>query len=74
MTGPHLIPFTPSPEREREELCEQHANLTAYIQREAPELRASGQGDALGELERIEAAQWARLRELESMGSAGGQG
>ncbi|MDV6376091.1 hypothetical protein [Deinococcus arenicola] len=71
MTGGYLIPFTPSPEREREELCEQHASLTAYIAREGPEMRASGQHDALGELETIEAAQWARLREL---GSAGGQG
>jgi hypothetical protein len=73
MTGAHHIPFTVSPDREREELEGQHASLTAYIQREAPEMRASGQHDALGELEAIEAAMWARLMEL-GMGTAGGQG
>lgn len=74
MTGLHLIPFAPSPERKREELCDQHASLTAYIQRGAPETRAGGQHDALGELESIEAAVWVRPRELESAGRTRVQG
>jgi hypothetical protein len=71
---PHRIPFTPAPREAYQTLCEDHASLTAYIEREAPEMRASGQHDALAELEQVAAAQWERLRELHAQLSAGGAG
>lgn len=73
MTGPHRIPFTPSPRVEYQELCEQHTSLTVYLEREAPEMRASGQHDALAELERVAAAQWERLQELYAQVRARGE-
>lgn len=76
MTPPN-IPFTPDPRREYQDLCEQHDSLSAYIEREGPEMRASGQHAELEELERLEAAMHARINELyaqgASVGSAEGQ-
>lgn len=72
MTSPN-IPFTPDPRREYAELCEAHASLTAYIEQEGPEMRASGQHDALAELERAADAQLDRLTELHAYLTARGQ-
>lgn len=73
---PTPIPFTPSPPVEYRNLCESHASLAAYIEREGPEMRASGQGEALGELERLADAMQDRISELHAqgldLGSAGG--
>ena len=61
---------------EYRELCEAHASLTAYIEREAPEMRARGEHDALDELEKIAGAMLDRIFELYAqgahLGSAGG--
>lgn len=65
------IPFT-DPRREYRETCEQHAALTAYLEREAPEMRASGQHEALAELEQLEAALFERVQDLYQRGNAEG--
>jgi hypothetical protein len=69
---PPNIEFTTAPAREYAELCEQHASLTAYIEREAPELRASGEHEILAELQRIEAQMLDRLVKLKAQGRATG--
>lgn len=73
---PTLTPFSPSPRVEYQTLCAQHASLTEYIEREAPEMRARGEHDALGELEKIAGAMLDRISELHAsgahLGSAGG--
>lgn len=68
MTPPN-IPFTPDPEQEYRDLCEQQTSLRLYIEREGAELRASGQHDALSELERLEGAMLDRLSELHAQGA-----
>lgn len=67
MASPN-IEFTPAPARE---LREQHASLRAYIECEAPELRASGEHEILAELERIAAQMLDRLGKLEGFGRVG---
>lgn len=73
---PQVLAFTPSPRVLYRELCEQHASLSEYIEREAPEMRARGEYDALGELEKIAGRLLDRLSELQAsgahLGSAGG--
>lgn len=66
MTGP-VIPFTPSPRQEYAQLSADHESLTAYIEREGPEMRATGQGDALDELHRLNDALALRLDELRTV-------
>lgn len=63
MTLPN-IEFTPTPTREYAELYEQHATLTAYIEREAPELRAAGKLAALEVLEHVAAQLLDRLNKM----------
>lgn len=73
---PQVLAFTPSPRAEYREACELHASLSEYIEREAPEMRARGELDALGELEKIAGRLLDRLSELQAsgahLGSAGG--
>lgn len=71
MTG-HVIPFTPSPLQEYRQLCADQESLTVYIEREAPEMRAGGQGDALDELRRLSDAMHARIIELHAQLRAAG--
>ena len=73
MTGP-VIPFTPAPAVEYRDLCEWHASLTAYIEREGPEMRSHGRPDELAELEKIAGAMLDRLGELEALGVLGTAG
>lgn len=75
--APAPLPFTPAPRVEYRDLCEYHASLTAYIEREAPEMRAIGDSDALSELETLAGKMLDRMGELEAQGahltgSAGG--
>lgn len=66
---PTLTPFSPSPRVEYQTLCAQLAGLEAYLEREAPEMRARGEHDALGELEKIAGAMLDRISELHASGA-----
>ena len=77
-TRPQAPAFTPSPSAEYRDLCEYHASLSEYLEREAPEMRARGEHGALSELETLAGKMLDRLSELEAqgahlIGTAGGQ-
>lgn len=52
---------------EREELCEQHAGLTAAMCAEVGELLASGDAEGLGRMEAAERGVWERLNTVERL-------
>ncbi|WP_027459693.1 hypothetical protein [Deinococcus murrayi] len=66
---PAPTPFTPDPAAEYRELCDLLTSLTAYLESEAPELRATGEGAALAELERLAAAMLGRIGEQHAQGA-----
>ncbi len=66
---PPLIPFTPSLATEYRNLCEYHASLETYLERERAELLDQGEGEALTELERLSSAMLDRISELHALGA-----
>lgn len=66
---PQALAFTPAPRALYREVCELHASLSEYIEREAPEMRARGEHDALAELEKIAGQMLDRISELHASGA-----